>query len=135
MKINFVRFSSGKRTSITISDSICKLWFSSRFMADSDSVRSALKVRLENLSDPDEGMTFQQLAENTLVNDICEFQNRLLESKDLLKDRVIDELIPWLQAQVEPESSAKDVLLVISKFKNVKWDIAEKFQSLYSQRF
>ncbi|MBL5885712.1 hypothetical protein I7V28_19620 [Lelliottia amnigena] len=98
-------------------------------------MRTAIRERLETLTDPVEGVTFQQVAEGMLVNDILAFHSRLLESKEQMKNDVIDELLPWVQAQVEPGSSAKEALIAISDFKKVKWNVFEKFKSLDEQKF
>lgn len=133
MKVNYVRKSTGKRTTILIPDHLCQLWLA---ITPSDAVSretQRIKERLELLDEPADGEPFQRLAESALVADIEAYQGRLLAEGDDMKNRVIDALLPWLQGAVAPTDSAVDVLKAIEKFKDIPWEIAESFESLDRQ--
>lgn len=135
MKVNYVRKSSGTRTTIVIPDHLCQLWLST---TPSDVVKrdaQRIKERLEQLDDPGEGEPFQRLAESVLVADIETYQARLLADADHMKERVIDSLLPWLQCAVEPTATAVEVLKEIERFKLVPWALTESFGSLEAQRY
>lgn len=135
MRVNYVRKSTGRRTTIDIPDHLCKLWLAT---TPSDAVKrdtQRIKERLEQLGVPCEGEPFQRLAESALVADIETYQARLIASGEQMKVRVIDALLPWLLGVVEPTASAKDVFQAIEKFKSVLWEIEESFESLEKQRY
>ncbi|HCA3439707.1 TPA: hypothetical protein MO340_004271 [Salmonella enterica subsp. salamae serovar 35:g,m,s,t:-] len=135
MKINYVRRSSGKRTTITLPDYICELWFTTRLPVNGDGARTALCDLLEQLEDPEPGITFQSLVERTMLDDIRSYQNRLLASNDELKCRVIDWLIGLIPGQVSPEERAPAVLAALERLKSVPWETMEQFDTLEEQRW
>lgn len=135
MKVNYVRKSTGTRTTIVIPDHLCQIWLAT---TPSDAITrdtQRIKERLELLDEPGEGEPFQRLAESALVADIQAYQARLLADGENMKDRIIDALLPWLQGAVEPTATAVEVLKAIERFKSVPWSITESFESLQEQRY
>lgn len=135
MKVNYVRKSSGKRTTILIPDHLCQLWLATTRSDVLTRDTQRIKERLELLDEPGEGEPFQRLAESALVADIEAYQDRLLAGGQQMRDRVIDSLLPWLQGAVPPTATAAEVLKEIERFKTIPWDIIESFESLDHQRY
>ena len=135
MKINYVRKTSGTRTTIIIPDPLCQLWLAT---TPSDAVArdtQRIKERLEQIDESTEGEPFQWLAESALVADIQAYQARLLTDGENMKNRVIDALLPWLQGAIDPTATAEEVLKAIERFKSVPWSVTESFESLEEQRY
>lgn len=134
MRVNYVRKSTGRRTTIDIPDHLCQLWLATT--PSGAVIRDTLRIkeRIELLDEPAEGETFQLLAESALVADIEAYQARLIADGAVMRDRVIDALLPWLQAAVEPTATAVEVLKEIERFKSIPWEILESFESLERQR-
>ncbi|ENR5961819.1 hypothetical protein ACEWL9_003803 [Enterobacter hormaechei] len=135
MKVNYVRKSSGTRTTIVIPDHLCQLWLATTPTGAVTRDTQRIKERLELLDEPGEGEPFQRLAESALAADIEAYQARLLADGESMKNRVIDALIPWLQGAVAPAANAADVLREIERFKTIPWGITEAFDSLDEQRY
>ncbi|POU03916.1 hypothetical protein C3369_00680 [Escherichia sp. ESNIH1] len=135
MKVNYVRRSSGKRTTITLPDYLCELWRAARYPVDDNGVKAGIIDLLQQLDDPAPGMTFQALAEKTMVDDIRSYQNRLMASNDELKCRVIDWMLGLLPGQVSPDDKAPAVMTALATLKDVKWEVMEQFDSLEEQRW
>jgi hypothetical protein len=88
VKINYVRKQSGKEQ-----QSFCLILYVSlltRPRVGERCSKEALCELLEQLDDPEAGITFQSQVEHVLLGDIRAYQNRLLASNDELKCRVID---------------------------------------------
>ena len=135
MKINYVRKQSGKRTTIILPDSICELWFTTRPRVGERCSKEALCELLEQLDDPEAGITFQSQVEHVLLGDIRAYQNRLLASYDELKCRVIDWITSTLPCITSPTAQALEILEELDKLKLVPWEAIEKFDSLEEQRW
>ena len=135
MKINYVRRESGKRTTINLPDSICKLWLTTRPPVSESAARKALCELFEKLDDPIPGITFQSQVERVMLNDIRLYQNRLLASNDELKRRVIDWITNMLPGMTPPTPQASEILAELDKLKLVPWEMLEKFDSLEDQRW
>ncbi|KAB1493237.1 hypothetical protein FZH95_21935 [Cronobacter sakazakii] len=135
MKINYVRKQSGKRTTIILPDSICELWFTTRPRVGERCSKEALCELLEQLDDPEAGITFQSQVEHVLLGDIRAYQNRLLANNDELKCRVIDWITSTLPCITSPTAQALEILEELDKLKLVPWEAIEKFDSLEEQRW
>ncbi|MCR4458596.1 hypothetical protein [Pseudescherichia sp. L3] len=135
MKVNYVRRSSGKRTTITLPDYLCELWRAAQYPVDDNGVKAGIIGLLQQLDDPAPGMTFQALAEKTMVDDIRSYQNRLMASNDELKCRVIDWMLGLLPGKVSPDDKAPAVMNALATLKDVKWEVMEQFDSLEEQRW
>ncbi|HHA1396906.1 TPA: hypothetical protein ACOEOW_003885 [Enterobacter hormaechei subsp. xiangfangensis] len=135
MKVNYVRKSTGTRTTIIIPDHLGQLWLATTPSNAITRDTKRIKERLEQLDEPEAGEPFQRVAESALVADIEAYQARLMADGEKMRDRVIDSLIPWLMGAVEPTATAAEVLKEIERFKTIPWEISESFESLERQRY
>lgn len=135
MKVNYVRRSTGIRTSITIPDYLCELWRTAQPPADDAAVKAGLVNMLQQLEDPASGTTFQAVVEKTMVDDVHAYQNRLLANSDELKCKVLDWVLESIPCQVSPDDKVSTVMTAISQLKAVKWEFIEQFTSLTEQRW
>ncbi|MDK9605896.1 hypothetical protein [Lelliottia wanjuensis] len=135
MKINFIRRSTGKRTTITLPDYLCELWATTRSPMCGSEVKAGLVDLLQQLHEPEPGATFQSLVERTMTDDVRSYQERILTSSDDLKCRVIDWILESLPCQLSPDDKATDVMASIAQMKSIKWEFVEHFTSLEEQRW
>jgi hypothetical protein len=70
--------------------------------------KEALCELLEQLDDPEAGITFQSQVEHVLLGDIRAYQNRLLASNDELKCRVIDWITSTLPHNIPNSSGVRN---------------------------
>jgi hypothetical protein len=135
MKVNYVRRSSGKRTSITLPDYLCELWETTRPPVGEGTVKAGLIDMLQQLEDPAAGTTFQFVVEKTMVDDVRAYQNRLLATNDEMKCKVIDWVLESIPCQVSPDDKASTVIAAINQLKAVKWEFVEQFSSITDQQW